>query len=128
MKSFYTATVILILIIALITTLSFIITAPLDDIYEGVVALPASVDTVDGSADIAFFEILELSQKWKEHKPLVELTVSYYDVLRTDTEIRNLRTFAEFADNVNYCAARSRLSDALDNLRNAERLSLGNIL
>lgn len=128
MKSFYTATVILILIAALITTLSFIISGPLDDIYEGVIALPATVDTVDGSADIAFFEILELSQKWDEHKSLVELTASYYDVLRADTEMRNLRAFAEFADNVNYRAAKSRLSDALDALRNSERLSLGNIL
>lgn len=128
MKSFYTATVILILIAALTTTLSFIISGPLDDIYEGVAALPVTVDAVGGSADIAFFEILELSQKWDEHKPLVELTASYYDVMRADTEMRNLRAYAEFGDNVNYRAAKSRLSDALDNLRNSERLSLGNIL
>ncbi len=126
MKSFCTASVILLIIAVFVTTLSLITYGAIDELCTLADSLPESV--ADREAEAAYLTAIELSQSWDKFRSLIEATASYQDIVRVDTEIRSLCAFAHFKNAADYCAVRSRLTEALNALKDSERLSLATVL
>ena len=126
MKSFYIALGILVVFMLFFIPISVYVCHQTRTMHEYALDMPEELDT--HNYESAQKQIDEIARNWKRNKWVFEISVSYTDLLRVESEIINVASYLKTKDKSMYTASLRRLINALYTMYESESVSPKSII